>query len=386
MSMGLRRWPFWFILSCTIDEGVTKNVSGEVAQPKTRRHGLVGMRRKRALVLLGLMLLLVLSVLVATMIGSVGPIGWGEPFKVSLSDGLDALLGDPSNPVVHSIIWDVRIPRVLMAGLVGASLACAGTAMQAIFRNSMADPFIIGVSSGAAVGAAAASLLGLGVALGVIAAPVFAFVGAVATVFLVYSMGVVKGRIHVDTLLLSGVAVAAFLGATVSTMMYFARQNLDRLLPWLLGTLKSATWDSVLVIAAPIAACCIVVFLYGRDLNAILLGEETAHNLGADPEFLKKLMLTVAALMTAAAVAFVGIVGFVGLIVPHMTRLMVGADHRILVPAATLLGAVFLIWANSIAIAALPSENLPVGVVTALCGGPFFLYLLRRSRTRSEIT
>ena len=358
------------------------------------RQGFLG-RHSRSLLMTALAGFLLFSVIVAVFIGTLGPIGPGDPFRISFGDALRTLLGmDEGLPdSYHSVFWNVRIPRVLLAGLVGAALACAGTAMQAVFRNPMADPFIIGISSGAAVGAASAGLLGLTVAIGYYAAPALAFVTSIITVFVVYRLGTVRGKVHVDTSLLSGVAVAAFLGAVVSFLIYFAREDYHQLIPWLLGSLALARWSYVGIIAVPIVIGALVVFILGRDLNALILGEETAHNLGANPEFLKRTMLATAALMTAGAVAFTGIIGFVGLIVPHMMRLLIGADHRVLVPASTLFGAGFLIWADALSRTAdmlsemiflenmsLPQE-LPVGIITALFGGPFFLYLLRRSRS-----
>jgi iron complex transport system permease protein len=339
-------------------------------------------RRNPVLFIFLLGILLLASSLIAVLVGTLGPIGPGFPERISFSDALDAILGREGDAPDYyvSVFRELRMPRVILAGLVGASLACAGTAMQAVFRNPMADPFIIGVSSGAAVGAASAGLLGLTVALGAVAAPALAFVCALVTVMIVYKMGTVKGRVYVDTLLLSGVAMAAFLGAVVSFLIYFAREDYHQLIPWLLGSLAMARWSYVLVISVPATVGILAVFLFGRELNALLLGEETAHNLGADPEFLKKIMLITAALMTAGAVAFCGIIGFVGLIVPHMMRIVVGADHRKLVPAATLFGASFLIWADALSRTVIQGEELPVGIITALCGGPFFLYLLRRSR------
>lgn len=340
--------------------------------------------RRNPVMFIGLLVaLLLVSVFLAVLVGTLGPIGPGAPERISFSDALDAIFGrDSDRPEYYTpVFWDVRIPRVLLAGLVGASLACAGTAMQAIFRNSMADPFIIGVSSGAAVGAASAGLIGLTVVVGAFTAPMLAFVGALITVFVVYRMGTVRGKVYVDTLLLSGVAIAAFLGAVVSFMIYFAGQDYHQLITWLLGSLAIAKWSYVWILLVPVSLGSFLISLYGRELNALLLGEETAHNLGADPEFLKKMMLATAALVTAGAVAFSGIIGFVGLIVPHMMRILVGADHRVLVPAATLFGAIFLIWADALSRTLIPAQELPVGIITALCGGPFFLYLLRRSRT-----
>jgi iron complex transport system permease protein len=334
------------------------------------------LKESRPLMIAVLVVLLVGSFFLALMVGSLGPIGPGDPVKLSFSEAFDAITGDSS---YQWVFWDVRIPRVLMAALVGAALACAGTAMQAVFRNSMADPFVIGVSSGAALGAAIAGLVGATVILGAYASPIFAFVMALVAVATVYTLGSVKGRIYVDSLLLSGVAVAAFLGALVSFVIYFARQQYHQLLFWLLGSLALASWDHVFILVLPVLAGVFIVVLYGRDLDALLLGEETAHNLGANPETLKKVILAVAALVTAAAVSFSGVIGFVGLIVPHMTRLVVGSNHRMLVPAATLTGAIFLIWADTLARSIVAPTELPVGIITALCGGPFFLYLLRRN-------
>ena len=335
--------------------------------------------RGNRFLLVGLLgVLLFGSAFVAILVGSIGPIGPGDPEKITFSQAFDAIFHHGDH---HTIFWDVRIPRVLLAGLVGAALACAGTAMQAVFRNSMADPFVIGVSTGAAVGAALAGLLGLGTlaVVGTWMPPIFAFFTAIAAAFVVFVLGSVRGKVYVDSLLLSGVAVAAFLGALVSFLIYFQRQQYHQLIFWLLGSLALAKWDIIYVLIVPVIAGAVVVFLYGRDLDALLLGEETAHNLGANPEGLKKFMLAVAAIMTAAAVAFTGVIGFVGLIIPHITRLMVGSKHRTLVPAATMFGAVFLIWADTLARSIVAPTELPVGIITALCGGPFFIYLLRRN-------
>jgi iron complex transport system permease protein len=248
----------------------------------------------------------------------------------------------------------------------------------------LADPYIIGVSSGAALGAASAGLLGLTAVVAAFFRPMFAFVTALLTVFLVYYLGTVRRKVYTDTLLLSGVAVAAFLGAVVSFMIYFVNEQFHQLIFWLLGSLSLANWGFVLIVFPVVIAGIVISFLHGRDLNALILGEETAHNLGIDPERLKKIMLGVAALVTAVVVAFTGIIGFVGLIVPHMMRLVLGADHWLLVPSSALFGATFLIWSDALARTIIAPTELPVGIITALCGGPFFIYLLRRSRSRGE--
>jgi len=352
------------------------------------------MVRKRILILSALPVILFVTAIVGTFIGPSGPIGpgietdGGEIQRISIGDAIDAIFHEHGDwPFdYHAIFWTQRIPRVLLAVLVGASLACAGTAMQAVFRNPMADPFIVGVSSGASVGAVAATLTGIAsfAVVGTFLTPLLAFCSALLTVFVVYRLGTVRGKVYVDTLLLSGVAMAAFLGAIVSALIYFARQEFHRIIFWLLGSLSMQSWTADAILMVTVSLGFLVIFLYSRDLNALLLGEETAHNLGTDPEALKTIMLIIAAVMTSAAVAFTGVIGFIGLIIPHMMRIVVGADHRILVPASTLAGAIFLVIADAIARTVISPNTLPVGIVTAMFGGPFFLYLLRRSRVEGE--
>ena len=357
-----------------------------LSRPDTEDEGVdfAKVMRRRLVWLVLLVVGLVASAFVAVLVGTLGPIGPGDPEYISFEEAFGAIFhGQGDLPDYYAdVFWEVRIPRVLLAAAVGAALACAGTAMQAVFRNPMADPFIVGVSSGASLGAVVASLTGLAsiAVLGALMTPTLAFASALLTVFVVYYLGVVGGKVYVNTLLLSGVAVAAFLGAMVSLLIYFAGQQYHRIIFWMLGSLSMASWTAVIVVVLAAVLGIVLVYISSRDLNALLLGEETAHNLGVDAEGLKTLMLVVAAVMTAAAVAFTGVIGFVGLIIPHMLRLVVGADHRILVPAATLSGAIFLIWADTVARAVIAPTELPVGIITALCGGPFFLYLLRRNR------
>ena len=365
-----------------------------MALPRTESESegvdFVKVMRRRFIWLLLLVVGLSLSAFLAILVGPIGPIGPGDPEYMPFEEAFGIIFGVDGNYTQShiNIIWEVRVPRVLLAASVGAALACAGTAMQAVFRNPMADPYIVGVSSGASVGAVLAGLVGFGTTalFGALMTPVLAFTTALLTVFLVYSLGTVGGKVYVNTLLLSGVAVAAFLGAVVSLMIYFSGQQYHRIIFWLLGSLSPSTWTAFYVVALAAGVGILIVFIFSRDMNALLLGEETAHNLGVDPESLKTIMLVVAAVMTAAAVAFTGVIGFVGLIIPHMVRLVVGADHRILVPAATLTGAIFLILADTMARAVIAPTELPVGIITALCGGPFFLYLLRRNRLSGEAT
>jgi len=295
----------------------------------------------------------------------------------------------PVNDVHQRIVVGVRLPRILMAALVGFALAAAGTVMQGFFRNPMADPSIIGVSSGAAVGAvtfivfpvALSTTLTLpvvgavGIALSYGAGvSLFAFVGALVAAFGVYAIATRHGRTPVATLLLAGVAVQTFLGAVISYLQLQAGESLRRIVAWLMGHLSGAAWSDVAVTAVVVPPLFGVLLVYARDLNVMLLGEEEAQGLGIAVERTKRILLGASALITAAGVAFAGVIGFVGLIVPHMLRLVVGPDHRVLLPSAALAGGSFLVAADTLARSG--STELPVGIVTAAVGAPFFIYLL----------
>ncbi|MFB6170108.1 MAG: vitamin B12 ABC transporter permease BtuC [Haloarculaceae archaeon] len=272
----------------------------------------------------------------------------------------------------RTIVMDVRLPRILLGAVVGFALASAGTVMQGFFRNPMADPSIIGVSTGAATGAVAVIVFPLAVPFGLQAA---AFAGALVTAFFVYLLATEDRRTPVATLLLAGVAVQTFLGAVISYMLLQAGESLQRAVYWLMGHLHTATYREFLL-ALPVAVGGFIVLLaYARDLNVLLLGEAEAHSLGIEVARTKRILLAVASVVTAAAVAVSGVIGFVGLVVPHVLRLLVGPDHRILLPTSALAGASFLVAADTVARSG-PAE-VPVGIVTAALGAPFFLYLLR---------
>ena len=281
----------------------------------------------------------------------------------------------------EAIILLIRLPRVVAAGLVGAALANAGVLFQGLLRNPMADPYIIGTSGGAALGATLAMFLpwhrswyGFGMV------SVCAFFGALASVSLVYNLARVGPRTPVTTLLLSGFAVGSMLTAVMSFLMMMSRQNLHRIVIWLMGGVTAGNWRQIMVLAPLVIWASMASLLFALDLNALLLGEEGAAYVGVEVERRKALVLALGSFLTASAVSASGLVGFVGLVVPHVARLIFGPDHRLLLPAATLLGATFLVLADLTARIALAPAELPVGVITALVGGPFFLYLLRRSK------
>jgi iron complex transport system permease protein len=287
-------------------------------------------------------------------------ITWVRPFAFDLPE------------TTEYIVRGLRLPRIVLGAVVGFALALAGTVMQGFFRNPMADPSIIGVSTGAAVGAVAFIVLPISVSYGL---PAFAFVSALVAAFGVYLIASEDGRTPVATLLLAGVAVQTFLGAVISYMLLYAGDSLETAVYWLMGHLQHSTWGRVRIAAPVVAVLFVVLLAYARDLNVLLLGEEDAHTLGINVERTKRILLAGSTTVTAAAVAVSGVIGFVGLIVPHMMRLLVGPDHRILIPTSALAGAVFLVATDTIA--RMGPGEMPVGIVTAALGAPFFLYLLR---------
>ena len=283
------------------------------------------------------------------------------------------------------IVLQLRLPRVLLAAVVGAGLAAAGTVFQGLFRNPMADPAVIGVSSGAALGAVVLIAAGGAGALGGTGLPVAAFAGALVTAFLVYRLARVGPVVQVATLLLAGIAVAAVISAVMSLVMTFSGQEIRNIYFWLLGGLGDRGWGSLESVTPLIGAGIAASLLLVRDLNLVTLGEERAAQLGVELDRFKRRALAVGSLLAAAAVSVSGVIGFVGLMTPHLLRLVVGADHRRLLPAALLAGPTLLILADLAARTAVAPEELPVGAVTAILGGPFFLYLLRRERARAGV-
>ncbi|MCW4010244.1 MAG: iron chelate uptake ABC transporter family permease subunit [Candidatus Bathyarchaeota archaeon] len=283
----------------------------------------------------------------------------------------------------EAIITLVRLPRILTGALVGAALAASGTVFQGMFRNPMADPFVVGASQGAALGAALAIVLGIGSsALGANALPVAAFIGCIISVLVVYAISRVGSKVPMTTLLLSGIAVGLFELAIITYLQSIAGDKLGDLTFWIIGSLSSSriTWSGMFSILPFVLLGVAVTFLYSRDLNIIALGEDQAQHLGVNTERVKFILLMSGALMTAAAVSISGLIGFIGLMIPHMTRLLVGPDHRVLLPASILMGASFLVLCDGLArIISMPSE-VPVGVITVLSGVTFFLFLLRKKK------
>jgi iron complex transport system permease protein len=321
--------------------------------------------------------LLAASIVLGVALGSV----WISPWTVlRLFAWKLHFSGPPAgvSPGDSVILFQLRLPRVLLAAVVGAGLAVAGVVFQALFRNAMADPAIIGVSSGAALGAIVVILAGWGAALGGSATAAAAFAGAVLTAILVYRLARIGPAVQVGTLLLAGIAVAAVISSVITLAMTFSGQEVRSIYFWLLGGLGAASWPQIAQAGVPIAIAVLAVALSVSDLNLMTLGEERAAQLGLDIERFKRVLLAGGALLAASSVAVSGLIGFVGLMTPHIMRRVVGSDHRRLLPASILGGATFLVLADLAARTVVAPEEIPVGAITALLGGPFFLYLLRR--------
>jgi iron complex transport system permease protein len=340
--------------------------------------------RDRRPALLPLALLLVAAAMVAGV--TLGP---ARVSPEGLAAVIADLLGLAPLPAEFArdaaILGVVRAPRVLMAALIGAGLGAAGAAMQGLFRNPLADPGLIGVSAGAALAAVAAIVLGgslFGAAAGLLGLwllPVAAFAGGLVATLLMARLGTVGGVTSVSTLLLAGVAVNALAGALTGLLVFMADDRQVRDITfWTLGSLAGARWEQLPVVLLLVGLPSLLLCLLARPLNALLLGEAEAFHLGVRVEAVKRVAVVLAAVAVAAGVAFTGLIGFVGLVVPHLVRLGFGSDHRLVLPGAAALGAALLVLADLLARSLAAPAELPVGVVTALLGAPFFLWLLRR--------
>ncbi len=339
-----------------------------------------------------LILILLVVVLIVTVIVSLN-VGYAQiPFTnilAILGKGIPFLNGavDPSliSPMESTIILQIRLPRIIAGVVVGAALASSGVVYQGVFKNPMADSFVLGVSAGAAVGASSSILLGVGsIVFGLRLTQIAAFLGALFAIFLVYNISRVGSRVPITTLLLCGIAVNFFFFAVVGLMEVVAGDELHAIVFWLVGGFSNVLWRDIWAILPFVIVGILAVYVYARDLNLMALGEETAQNLGVNIERVKLVLLVLASLVTGAAVSVSGLIGFVGLMIPHLTRLAIGPDHRILLPASTITGAIFLVVCDDIArVAATPFAStleLPVGIITMLAGAPFFILLFRKKK------
>lgn len=332
--------------------------------------------RTRFVVVLALMLLLVVAS------------GWFSlllgPSELAPAQVWGALFGAGEAGPARDIVMAIRLPRTILALLVGASLSVSGVVFQALLRNPLADPFVLGVSGGAALGGILALSLGTAAGFGYAAVPPAAFAGALLTTLLLYLIAGVGDRVSSNSLLLTGVVFNAFASAAIVFLASIAGLTEgSRIFLWLIGNLSSARSDVAVWVAVFLAIGLACSGVLARSLNLLILGDEPAEQLGVPTETHKRILLLATSLMVGAAVSVAGLVGFVGLIIPHLLRLILGPDHRLLIPAAALGGAAFLVVCDTVARTMLGGRELPVGAITALVGGPLFLYLLRRHHQRA---
>jgi iron complex transport system permease protein len=298
---------------------------------------------------------------------------------VPVGEVMASLFGRDTTQLTATVVLQLRLPRVLLAALAGAGLAVAGAGFQALTRNPLADPAVLGVAGGAAFGAVVGQVLGLeGTALAALGLSALAFAGALGAAVAVYAIASVGGRLPIQSLLLAGVIIGLFFSAAITLLLSlvdFAR--LGGILHWLMGSLSPLGYRPVAATAVGAALGIGAIYAQARALNLLALGEEPALQLGVEAERVKRVVFVAASLLTGVVVAHAGPIAFVGLIVPHGVRLVLGSDNRVLIPAAAGAGAVFLVLADTLARTALRPAELPVGVITAFCGAPFFIYLLR---------
>jgi iron complex transport system permease protein len=317
----------------------------------------------------GLLALLFAVALVALSIGSV---------SIPLSHVLGVLTGSESvTAAERTIILSIRLPRILLAMLVGSGLSVAGVVFQALLRNPLAEPYILGISSGGTVGAIIA--IGLSLGASAITTPLASFIGSAAVMFLVYGIAHRRGQLDTNTLLLGGVMIGAFFNAAVLLIIAVFNQELRNAFLWLMGNLSSANPDAILVVTPFVLLASFLLLLQARNFNLISTGDETAMQLGVEVSRIKRLSYLLASLITGLVVSVSGVIGFVGLLIPHICRMLFGPDHRLLLPASFLLGASFLIGADILSRTLLAPSEIPVGAITAAVGAPVFIWLLRKN-------
>jgi iron complex transport system permease protein len=293
------------------------------------------------------------------------------------------ITGSASSDTFRTILWDIRLPRTVLIALVGAALAGSGAAYQGLFRNPLADPYLIGVASGAGLGAIIAmSIRWPYTALGLLAVPLAAFIASLLTVYIVYTIAHIGGSVPTTSLILAGVAVSSFAVSLTSFLMLRSTGEVRRAIGWLLGGVSLVSWNATLALIPYLGIGLVTLVLTGYALNLLQFGDDQARQMGLNVRRAKFIIIVAASLVTAAAVSFAGIIGFVGLVVPHIVRIWWGVDYRRLIPLSIIGGASVLLFADVLARIVLAPQELPVGIVTALAGAPFFLWVLRRAKNQ----
>ncbi len=330
----------------------------------------MSLKSKRGFLLLGLAGLFAAGFLLSMVSGQV---------RTSPAAFVDFLLGNDQS--LRTIFWEIRLPRAILAFLIGACLSLAGAILQGYFQNPMADPFVVGVSSGASLGAVLCLVLGLQASLaGFSTQSLFAFLSGYGIVLLVYALSLKKGFFKVETLLLTGVAAGALASSLTSFFLFLRTDSYEQAVFWLLGSFQLASWKQAGAVAPYLFICLAISQWLAKDMNLLSLGDETAQSLGCPVPRVRKIFLATATLLAAVSVSVSGVIGFVGLVVPHWIRILIGPDHRFLFAFSTLTGGVFLVFCDLIARTILSSAELPIGIITAAVGAPFFIYLLHRKK------
>jgi len=331
-----------------------------------------------------LLVAVVATVVISVSIGQVS-IPFQQSFQILIHQLSGCQIGDASdlvNSMFVDIIWQIRFPRVLLAMIVGAGLALCGVVMQASVQNPLADPYILGISSGGALGATFSIMLGFGAGgmLGEFGVATWAFIGALSAAALVLALASIGGKTSSVKLVLAGTVINALCSASSNFIIYFAKnsEGIRSVSFWTMGSLASAEWDTLPLVSAVVIAAIIFFLFQSRVMNTMLMGEETAITLGVNLNFYRRLYMVISSVVTGVLVSSCGIIGFVGLIIPHIVRSIVGSDHKRLVPASILFGGLFMMWTDIFARTVIPNGEMPIGIVTSLFGAPVFMYILIR--------
>lgn len=328
-------------------------------------------RFKENTILIALFAGLALTVVVAVGVGAV---------NISFKEFIDVLLLGKETEN-SDILMQIRLPRVLMCLIIGAGLAAVGGVMQGIFKNPLVDSYTLGMSSGAALGAVISIVTGVSFSIaGISTTGVFAFIGAVATLILVYSLAYKKHKISINSLLLAGVAVSYFLSSVIAFMMLLSHDNIQHIVFWTMGSLSLTSWNKVAISYITIIPGILALMLYARELNILTMGDEAAQYLGIDVEKLKRILLLISCIIVGSVVSVSGTIGFLGLVAPHIIRLIVGSNNKKVIPYSAILGAILLILADTLGRTLIQPVEIPVGVMTSIIGGPFFIFLLRKQK------
>jgi len=338
-------------------------------------------RKANGLKIVVLVLSLILFAIFAVTQGSV---------KIPVSDVVDIVFStkaaDSIKPAHLFIVNNVRMPRIVLAAMVGGILAVIGAVFQALFKNPMADPYVMGVSAGAAFGATLGIVFGIGISFfGLSMISMMAFAGAMVTIFIVYNLARIGGKVSTTGILLAGIVINALLSSLISFIMLIYHNEIDKIVIWTMGSFNAASWEHVTLLGIPMVLGVAYMLSLSRELNALILSEDDAMNLGIDVERIKKTALVVASFLAAFSVSVSGIIGFVGLIVPHFVRMFFGSDHRLLLPVSFIGGALFMLMCDTLARSIIPNMEIPVGIITSIIGGPFFLILLQKHKRKFNV-